>query len=173
MEEKSKKKRRHLMLVFYWVKKRVPDKKLCPTSANSYISPSTCQEPHVSPYFTRSKAKPPHPRRSTRYKVPPQEKTTIYSVPSKSLLVRRKTYRRYKQRRPKKANTEVRKCKEAENVKREKWGTLGTEVQTSCWVIVWSWFTGKRERNVLSLSFVAVEFACLFLFLPRAETGHH
>lgn len=116
MEEKSKKKRRHLMLVFYWVKKRVPDKKLCPTSANSYISSSTCKEPHVSPYFTRSKAKPPHPRRSTRYKVPPQEKTTIYSVPSKSLLVRRKSYRRYKQRRPKKANTEVRgksrKCKE-------------------------------------------------------------
>ncbi|XP_034276556.1 FAD-linked sulfhydryl oxidase ALR isoform X1 [Pantherophis guttatus] len=106
MEEKSKKKRRHLMLVFYWVKKRVPDKKLCPTSDNSYISSSTCKEPHVSPYFTRSKAKPPHPRRSTRYKVPPQEKTTIYSVPSKSLLVRRKTYRRYKQRRPKKANTE-------------------------------------------------------------------
>lgn len=108
MEEKNKKKRRHLMLVFYWVKKRLPDKKLCPTSANSYIPSSTYKEPHVSPYFTRSKVKPPHPRRSTRYKVPPQEKTTIYSVPSKSLLVRRKTYRRYKQRRPKKANREVR-----------------------------------------------------------------
>lgn len=153
------------MLVFYWVKKRVPDKKLCPTSANSYIPSSTCEEPHVSPYFTRSKAKPPHPRRSTRYKVPPQEKTTIYSVPSKSLLVRRKTYRRYKQRRPKKANTEVR-------VKRKwgqigKLGIIGTEVQTICWVLDWSWFTGKRERSVLRLSFVVVEFACLSLFLLR------
>lgn len=46
-------------------------------------------------------------------------------------------------------------------------GAIGTEVQT----IDWSWFTGKRERNVLSLSFVVVEFACFFLFLPRAETA--
>lgn len=73
-EEKKKKKKNHLTLVLYWVKKKAQRKKLYPASPKKVNQPP-CQLPHVSPYYTRQKARLTNLRGCYRRKVTvPQQK---------------------------------------------------------------------------------------------------
>ncbi|XP_061455880.1 FAD-linked sulfhydryl oxidase ALR isoform X1 [Rhineura floridana] len=94
-EDRSNKKRRHSMLVFCWVPKKALVKKSCPTiPAKSCVPSLACNSPDVSPYCTRSKAKPAPLRRSCRSKA---QRSPDFTYPNSSCSSSFRRRRRYKQ----------------------------------------------------------------------------
>nr|XP_020669701.1 FAD-linked sulfhydryl oxidase ALR isoform X1 [Pogona vitticeps] len=120
--EDVNKKKRHVMLVFYWVKKGALEMKpSSPRPETSEPSPPD-QPPSVSPYFTRSKAHPRNCHQATMFLPlkPAFWPMAALSLPAADRPLKKRRPRRQKQKKPRR------------KPERKETGVKETEIRPDC-----------------------------------------